>query len=165
MTPYFVEGRRARRRMHQQMAATWIDGLREIEAIQQDARASGAMRPAPMADDRPAHPQGLDRAKEVDGLPVEGTWQVASGATRGRSERIPSTSQLETWMRSYRTGRALRYQWLARCSNSAAARAHRHRRMSANPHANGGLICSATSPCRTFASTPLEVAKPAETFR
>ena len=84
-------------------------------------------------------PKGWTGPKVVDGLPVEGTWrahQVPLMETRTNAEH---RAQLEQWMRSYRpdelfdaTGRLIpELQSLAPTAD---------RRMSANPHANGGLL-------------------------
>ena len=80
--PHFVTGDDPAA-VHQQLAATLDEVLDDIAAIQHDARdAAGRPRrratagPPGVADDRAAHPEGLDRAEEVDGLPVEGTFRA-----------------------------------------------------------------------------------------
>ena len=84
-------------------------------------------------------PKGWTGPREVDGLPVEGTWrshQVPLAQTRTNPGH---RAQLEEWLRSYRpgelfdaTGRLVpELQELAPAGS---------RRMSANPHANGGLL-------------------------
>jgi xylulose-5-phosphate/fructose-6-phosphate phosphoketolase len=75
----------------------------------------------------------------VDGLPVEGTWrahQVPLDAARTNPEHL---AQLETWLRSYRAeelfdGSGALIPELAKLAPAG------DRRMSANPHANGGLL-------------------------
>ncbi len=107
--------------------------------IQHDARTNRNIeRPAwPMIVLRT--PKGWTGPKIVDGLPVEGTWrahQVPLAETRTNAEH---RAQLEEWLRSYRpeelfdaTGRLIpELQALAPAGS---------RRMSANPHANGGLL-------------------------
>ncbi len=125
--------------VHQQLAATFDHVLAEIRAIQQRAREGGdRARPRwPMIVLRT--PKGWTGPKEVDGLPVEGTWrahQVPLSEVREKPEHL---AQLEAWMRSYRPaelfdadGRPLPeiIDWLP----------HGARRMGANPHANGGLL-------------------------
>ena len=83
-------------------------------------------------------PKGWTGPKEVDGLPVEGTWR-APGAAGGRSGEARAPRALEEWMRSYRPEelfddagrpRADIVDWLPRGD----------RRMGANPHANGGRL-------------------------
>src|SRR5260221_11202771 len=62
--------------VHQQLAATFDHVLAEIRAIQQRAREGGdRARPRwPMIVVRT--PKGWTGPKEVDGLPVEGTWRA-----------------------------------------------------------------------------------------
>jgi xylulose-5-phosphate/fructose-6-phosphate phosphoketolase len=139
-TPHFVSGSDPAE-VHQQLAATLDGVLDDIAAIQQAARTPGAgpeQRPAwPMIVLRT--PKGWTGPKEVDGLPVEGTFrahQVPLAETRTNAEH---RTMLEAWMRSYRpeelfdaAGRLVpQLQALAPTGD---------RRMSANPHANGGRL-------------------------
>jgi xylulose-5-phosphate/fructose-6-phosphate phosphoketolase len=125
--------------VHQAFAAALDEALDEIAEIQRGAREEGNLeRPAwPMIVLRT--PKGWTGPKEVDGLPVEGTWrshQVPLAAVR---ENDDHRRRLEEWMRSYRpeelfddAGRLL--------PELAALAPEGDRRMSANPHANGGLL-------------------------
>ncbi len=136
--PYLVEGDDPAR-VHQELAATVDHALAEIRAIQRRARHDGdRTRPHwPMIVFRT--PKGWTGPKEVDGLPVEGTWrahQVPLAEVRDKPEHL---AQLEAWMRSYRpeelfdergAPRDEIVDWLPRGE----------RRMGANPHANGGLL-------------------------
>ncbi len=136
--PYFVSGDQPEL-MHRQMAQTLDTVLGEIHAIQRDARSNGfKQRPAwPMIVLR--SPKGWTGPKEVDGQPVEGTFrahQVPLGEVRSNPQHL---AMLEEWMRSYRPddlfdadGRLL--------PEIAALAPKGDRRMSANPHANGGLL-------------------------
>jgi len=136
--PYFVSGDDPTA-VHEQLAATLDAVLDDIARIQHDARtAPNTERPAwPMIVLRT--PKGWTGPKIVDGLPVEGTWrahQVPLADTHANAEH---RAQLEQWMRSYRpeelfdaTGQLIpELQALAPAGE---------RRMSANPHANGGLL-------------------------
>ena len=97
-------------------------------------------------------PKGWTGPREVDGLQVEGTWrshQVPVGAAR---EDTSHRAVLETWLRSYHPeelfdddGRLL--------PELRALPPVGERRMSANPHANGGELLR-TSSCPTSASSP-----------
>jgi xylulose-5-phosphate/fructose-6-phosphate phosphoketolase len=124
--------------VHQAMAAAMDQGLDEIARIQHRARDAGDQsRPRwPMIVLRT--PKGWTGPKVVDGVQVEGTF---------RAHQVPITDFekpdhlriLEDWMRSYRpqdlfdgSGRLVRE--LAALPPSGA------RRMSANPHANGGEL-------------------------
>jgi xylulose-5-phosphate/fructose-6-phosphate phosphoketolase len=150
--PYIVSGDDPAT-MHRLMTETLDTALDEIARIQTAARvAAGA--PAAAGDgiaaagalERPRWPmivlrtpKGWTGPKEVDGLPVEGTW---------RSHQVPLTkvredpvhlSALDEWLRSYRpeelfgeSGRLI--------PELRALPPTGERRMSANPHANGGLL-------------------------
>jgi xylulose-5-phosphate/fructose-6-phosphate phosphoketolase len=136
--PYFVEGHEPEG-MHQRMASTLETVVLDIRALQQDARdrGSGSRLIWPVLILRT--PKGWTGPKIVDGKPIEGTWrahQVPLAEVRSRPEHL---QLLETWMRSYRpdelfdTGGRL-------CPDLAALAPKGDRRMSANPHANGGLL-------------------------
>jgi xylulose-5-phosphate/fructose-6-phosphate phosphoketolase len=125
--------------VHAQLAATLDEVLDDIAAIQAAARHGGATtRPAwPMIVLRP--PKGWTGPKEVDGLPVEGAFrahQVPVAQTRTNPEH---RAVLERWMRSYRPEEL--FDATGTLIPELAALAPRGaRRMSANPHANGGLL-------------------------
>jgi xylulose-5-phosphate/fructose-6-phosphate phosphoketolase len=125
--------------VHQQLAATMDTVIGEIKAIQRRARRDGDLT-------RPAWPvivlktpKGWTGPKVVDGLPVEGTWrahQVPLDAARTNPEHL---AQLEEWMRSYRPGELFDADGRF-VPDLAALAPEGDRRMSANPHANGGLL-------------------------
>src|SRR4029078_13027661 len=98
---YFVEGDEPEA-MHQAMAATLDEITAEIRRIQHDAREGGSSEGPgwPMIVLRT--PKGWTGPKEVDGLPVEGTFrahQVPLAHTRTAPEH---RRMLEQWMHSYR---------------------------------------------------------------
>src|SRR5215472_8007405 len=136
--PYFVEGSEPGK-MHQLMAATLDTVIAEIRSLQKQARDSGkAERPRwPMIVLRT--PKGWTCPKEFEGHQLEGSWrahQVPLGDVRGNPA---SLKLLERWMRSYQPeelfdATARLREELRALSPSGA------RRMSANPHANGGLL-------------------------
>ena len=126
--------------VHQRFAGALDAALAEIAAIQTHARETGAepRRPRwPMIILRT--PKGWTGPKEVDGLPVEGTW---------RSHQVPMTDVrdnpdhlrlLEDWLRSYRPEELFDDE--GRLVTEIADLAPKgERRMSANPHANGGVL-------------------------
>ncbi|GLW64893.1 putative phosphoketolase [Actinomadura rubrobrunea] len=125
--------------MHRAMAAALDEALDEIARIQAAAR-SGALteRPRwPMIVLRT--PKGWTGPKEVDGLPVEGTWRSHQVPLAGVRDDPEHLAMLEAWLRSYRPeelfdadGRPV--PALRGCAPAG------ERRMSANPHANGGLL-------------------------
>ena len=125
--------------VHQLMAATLDQVIAEIRDIQHTARTRpGTARPAwPMIVLRTL--KGWTGPKEVGGVPVEGTWrahQVPLPAARSDPEQL---AQLEAWMRSYRPGELFGPGGTLDPDVAGLAPAG-DRRMSANQHANGGLL-------------------------
>ncbi|MGI8626843.1 MAG: phosphoketolase family protein [Geodermatophilaceae bacterium] len=138
--PHFVGGDDPRG-VHQQLAATLDRVLDDIAAIQQEARDGDrkqAVRPAwPMIVLRT--PKGWTGPKKVDGKAVEGTWrshQVPLAETRGNAKH---RAMLEQWLQSYRPEELFDADGRLVPQLQALA-PHGDRRMSANPHANGGLL-------------------------
>jgi xylulose-5-phosphate/fructose-6-phosphate phosphoketolase len=137
-TPHFVIGDDPQS-VHQQLALTMDTVLDEIKAIQDSARrGAGTVRPAwPMIVLQT--PKGWTGPKMVDGLPVEGTWRAHQVPLAGTRTNREHRDQLEQWMRSYRpeelfdaTGRLM--------PQLQALAPQGLRRISANPHTNGGLL-------------------------
>jgi xylulose-5-phosphate/fructose-6-phosphate phosphoketolase len=125
--------------VHQEMAATLDSIVTEIHDIQRRAREGGETgRPRwPVLVLRT--PKGWTGPKFVDGLPVEGTWrahQVPISAARTNPEHL---RQLEEWMRSYHPAELFDPGGTLVPEIARLAPAD-YRRMSANPHANGGLL-------------------------
>lgn len=136
--PYFVEGSDPTE-MHQKMAATLDAAVAEIRAIWQRTRASGQPeRPRwPMIVLRA--PKGWTGPKEIGGHKVEGTWrshQVPFSDVRGNPANL---KLLESWMRSYKPETLFDEKGALRPELKALAPTGA-RRMSASPHANGGLL-------------------------
>ncbi len=136
--PYFVSGDDPAV-MHQQMAATMDAVIAEIGEIQRAARSGGATeRPRwPMIVLR--SPKGWTGPKEVDGLPSENSWrshQVPFGEVRTNPVHL---ALLEKWLRSYRPEELFDADG-ALIPELAELPPRSYRRMSANPHANGGLL-------------------------
>lgn len=126
-------------RVHRQLAAALDDAFDDIAAIQHAARAGeNSARPVwPMIVLRT--PKGWTGPKVVDGKKVEGTWrshQVPLADTHDSAER---RRQLEQWLRSYRPDELFDDNGTLRAELRALAPTG-DRRMSANPHANGGLL-------------------------
>jgi xylulose-5-phosphate/fructose-6-phosphate phosphoketolase len=136
--PYFVEGDDPAA-MHELMAATLEKIVAEIKRIQADARRGGVKeRPRwPMIVLRT--PKGWTCPKEIDGKRVEGFWrahQVPISEIRGNPAHLRI---LEDWMKSYRPQELFDENGALR-EEIAALAPKGERRMSANPHANGGLL-------------------------
>ncbi|WP_205325467.1 phosphoketolase [Glycomyces sp. YM15] len=141
--PHLVEGDDPAT-IHRALAATLDAAFDRIAAIQHEARSGAAT--APGSADRPRWPmiilrtpKGWTGPRELDGLPVEGTWrshQVPLGSVR---EEPAQLAALEDWLRSYHP------EELFDATGAPAAelrvQAPRgEKRMSASPHANGGLL-------------------------
>ncbi|MEU4509670.1 phosphoketolase family protein [Nonomuraea wenchangensis] len=138
---------------HEEMAATLDLCWEEMAAYK-----AGDVPRLPMIILRT--PKGWTGPKEVDGKPVEGTWrahQVPLAAVRDNPAHL---AMLEEWMRSYRPeelfgpdGRPV--------EEIVATVPDGPRRMSANPHANGGELLE---PLRLpdFRAYAVEVKAPAD---
>jgi xylulose-5-phosphate/fructose-6-phosphate phosphoketolase len=124
--------------VHQAMAETFDAVLDEVDRIRSAARAGATARPRwPMIILRT--PKGWTGPKEVDGKPVEGTWrshQVPMADVRTNPAHL---GLLEDWMRSYRPDELFDEAGTLQPELAALAPTGA-RRMSANPHANGGLL-------------------------
>jgi xylulose-5-phosphate/fructose-6-phosphate phosphoketolase len=137
-TPHFVEGHEPAE-MHRLMAQTLDTVITDIRQIHVDARVRGIgarpMWPMIVLDS----PKGWTGPREVDGKRVEGTFrahQVPLSDPRGNPTHL---RQLESWLRSYRPEELFDAQGTLRPELRALA-PRGERRMSANPHANGGLL-------------------------
>jgi xylulose-5-phosphate/fructose-6-phosphate phosphoketolase len=137
-TPYVVEGDDPKL-MHQQMASVMEDCVLEIRQIQQQARAGEKAARArwPMIVLR--SPKGWTGPKEVDGHKVEGFWRAHQVPLAAVHDNPAHLKQLEAWLRSYRPQEL--FDDKGRLIAELKALAPKgSRRMSANPHANGGLV-------------------------
>jgi xylulose-5-phosphate/fructose-6-phosphate phosphoketolase len=137
-TVYWVEGDDPKL-VHRQLAATLDTVIGEIHDIWRRAREQGDVsRPAWPAIVLKT-PKGWTGPKVVDGKPVEGTWrahQVPMGEARTNAEH---RALLESWMRSYHAEELFDSAGALRPEIAELAPSGQ-RRMSANPHANGGLL-------------------------
>ena len=136
--PIFVEGEEPRD-MHQKMAAAMDECHRQIRAIQDDARSNGfSKRPTwPMIVLR--SPKGWTGPKTVDGHKVEGSWRAHQVPLKDVRSKPAQLQQLEDWLKSYRPEELFDQQGRLLPELRAIAPKGK-RRMSANPHANGGLL-------------------------
>jgi xylulose-5-phosphate/fructose-6-phosphate phosphoketolase len=136
--PYFVEGDDPAL-MHQQMASVMETCIKEIQAHQQHARQTGKAERViwPMIILR--SPKGWTGPKEVDGNKVEGFWRAHQVPLSGVHSSDAQRDMLESWMRSYQP-EALFDDNGVLLTKYRALLPKRERRMSANPHANGGLL-------------------------
>lgn len=137
-TPIFVEGNDPER-MHQEMAQALEAAIQSIKDIQQNARTNNDIsRPRwPMIVLR--SPKGWTGPKTVDGHQVENSWRAHQVPISKPAENPEHLAQLESWLRSYQPETL--FDAKGRLLPELAELAPRGtRRMSANPHANGGLL-------------------------
>jgi xylulose-5-phosphate/fructose-6-phosphate phosphoketolase len=119
--------------VHQAFAAALDEALDWIEAAK---RAAGRPR-WPLIVLRT--PKGWTGPKEVDGVPVEGTWRSHQVPVLAARENPDHLRILEEWLRSYRADEL--FDEHGRLVRELAELPPRgDRRMSANPHANGGVL-------------------------
>ncbi len=136
--PHFVSGDDPEL-VHQLLAAKLECVADDIAAIQREARAGNT-------DDLPSWPmivlrtpKGWTGPKMVDGLKIEGTFrahQVPLAETRNNADH---RKMLQDWMLSYRP-EELFDESGALVPQLQALAPTGERRMSANPHTNGGLL-------------------------
>jgi xylulose-5-phosphate/fructose-6-phosphate phosphoketolase len=147
-TPYFVEGDEPEK-MHRLMAGTLDAVIEEIRRIQSEARApsspalgkwgtGGAQRPRwPMIVLRT--PKGGTCPKEIDGKRCEGYWRSHQVPMGEMHENPKHVKLLEQWMKAYKPQEL--FDATGRLKPELAALAPKgERRMSANPHGNGGIL-------------------------
>jgi len=137
-TPYFVEGDNPAL-MHQKMAATLDQAISEIRRHQKTARDTNTpFRPRwPMIVLR--SPKGWTGPKEIKGHKVEGSWRSHQVPIADVRDNPASLKLLEDWLRSYKPDEL--FDRNGRLVQELRALAPKGtRRMSANPHANGGLL-------------------------
>jgi len=136
--PYLVEGDDPAA-MHRLMAQTLDRVFDEIRSIQTEARQGRVShRPIwPMIILKT--PKGWTGPKEVDGLKTEGFWRSHQVPFAEMATRPDHVKLLESWMKSYRP-EELFDDHGSLTTEIAALAPKGDRRMSSNPHANGGLL-------------------------
>jgi len=135
--PYFVEGREPEE-VHRQLAGVLDTAIGEIREIWTDARTNGNLnRPAwPMIVFRT--PKGWTCPAEIDGKKCEDYWR-SHQVPMGEMDKLEHIQILEQWMKSYRPEELFDDDGRFKAEIAALAPAG-NRRMSDNPHANGGLL-------------------------
>jgi xylulose-5-phosphate/fructose-6-phosphate phosphoketolase len=135
-TPYCVEGDDPEI-VHQLFADALDRCYAQIKAIQNEARAKGSQaRPSwPMIILRT--PKGWTGPKEVDGVPIEGTFRAHQVPLANVRENPEHLKLLEAWMRSYRPDELFDRQGQL-VAELAQLTPKDSRRMGASPHVNGG---------------------------
>ena len=144
--PIFVEGREVAG-VHRDFEATLAEAHRMIKGIQGSARGVRNSRGSRFErTPRPTWPaivlrtpKGWTGPREVDGVPVEGTFRAHQVPLSGVRENPEHLAQLESWLRSYRP-EALFDAEGRLVTELAELAPEGGKRMSASPHANGGLL-------------------------
>lgn len=137
-TPYFVSGDDPEI-VHQQFAGTLDRCFDMIRGIQAHARETGEAKRAhwPMIVLRT--PKGWTGPDAIDGRRIEGFWRAHQVPVTNVREDHDRLALLESWLQSYRPGELFdeRGRLIPELKELAPKG---DRRMSANPHANGGRL-------------------------
>ena len=139
--PHVVEGDDPAK-MHPLMAQVTEDCVNEIRAIQKKARSA----PKGSAPERPRWPmiilrtpKGWTCPKEIDGHKLEGSWRAHQMPVLDPKTNPAHLKLVEKWMRSYKPEEL--FDESGRLIEELRAMAPvGQRRITANPHANGGLL-------------------------
>jgi xylulose-5-phosphate/fructose-6-phosphate phosphoketolase len=135
--PHFVEGHDPQK-MHRLMASTLDAVIRDIHRIKAAARRDGVKkRPLwPMIVLRT--PKGWTCPKQIDGKRTEDYWR-SHQVPMGDMDKPSHIKILEQWMKSYKPEELFTKTGGFNPALAELAPKGAHR-MSANPHANGGLL-------------------------
>src|SRR5216683_2112783 len=140
-TPHVVEGDDPDK-MHAKMAEVMEGCVLEIRAIQEKARKAPKGQPI----ERPKWPmiilrtpKGWTGPKEVDGHKVEGFWRAHQIPILDPQTNPAHLAEVEAWLRSYRPEEL--FDESGKLIEELREMAPKGtRRITANPHANGGLL-------------------------
>lgn len=126
--------------MHHRFAEALVDAYTRIAEIQRTAREAGSL------DRRPQWPlivlrtpKGWTGPDVVDGIKVSGSWRSHQVPLSGVKNNPEHLQVLDTWLRSYRP-EELFDESGAPVERVLAANPEGKLRMSASPHANGGVL-------------------------
>ena len=136
--PYFVEGSEAES-MHQAMAATLDQCFEDIRLIQERARQKNDLKRAPWPMIILRTPKGWTGPKLVDGHKVEGTWRAHQVPLAQLEKKPEHLQQLEDWLKGYHPEKLFDENGTL-CKELRELAPVGNSRMSANPHANGGIL-------------------------
>jgi xylulose-5-phosphate/fructose-6-phosphate phosphoketolase len=146
--------------MHQRFAQVLAEAWGRIRAIQQAARNGSGDGPRP---NWPLiilrTPKGWTGPREVDGVAVEGTWRAHQVPLSGVRDNPEHLALLQEWLESYRPEEL--FDATGAPVGSVRDQAPRgDLRMSATPHANGGLLTRDLD-LPDFRDYAVDVARPA----
>jgi xylulose-5-phosphate/fructose-6-phosphate phosphoketolase len=165
--PYFVEGDEPEA-MHRAMASTLERCILEIRAIQQAARhqhlTPGASTDQPTRPRWPMivlrSPKGWTGPHVVDGHQVEGTWRAHQIPILDPKNSPEDFKALQAWLESYKAHEL--FDEAGKLIPELRAMAPEgSRRITANPHANGGLLLKPLS-LPDFRDFAIEVQEPGQ---
>jgi xylulose-5-phosphate/fructose-6-phosphate phosphoketolase len=162
-TPYFIEGDDPES-VHQLFASALDDCFSRIRQIQKEFRTNpnkkkDQPRPSwPMIVLRT--PKGWTCPKEVDGVPIEGTFRAHQVPISTVCENPEHLKMLEAWMRKYRPDELFDKDGRL-VAELAALAPDGNRRMGASPHVNGGRLLKALD-LPDFAQYALSIPGPGE---
>ncbi|KIZ17128.1 phosphoketolase family protein [Streptomyces natalensis] len=125
--------------VHDALAAAMDRALDRIGDIQRRARSGGETERPHWPAIVLRTPKGWTGPREVDGLPVEGTWRAHQVPLAGVRDHVDHRRQLEGWLRSYRPEELFDAAGAPR-PDVLACVPEGSRRLGASPHANGGLL-------------------------
>lgn len=157
---HFVEGNDPMQ-MHQAFAETLDTCYASIRSYQEDARQHGFKGVPRWPAIVLRTPKGWTGPKEVDGLPIEGTFRAHQVPVADVKTKPEHLQILEGWMRGYHPEELFSEQGRLIPELEALA-PQGDRRMGANPHANGGkLLVNLDIPDFTDSEYAIAVSKPA----
>lgn len=136
--PYFVVGKEPDR-MHELMAKTLDKVIKEIKAIQEEARQTKSAKRVRWPMIVLQTPKGWTGPKEIDGKKTEGFWRSHQVPLSEMATKPAHIKLLEKWMKSYRPEELFDKNGKLFSELARLAPSGKHR-MGANPHANGGLL-------------------------
>jgi xylulose-5-phosphate/fructose-6-phosphate phosphoketolase len=163
-TPYFVEGDDPEI-VHQLFAGALDRCYARIREIQKDSRTKdrptttdSTLRSWPMIILRT--PKGWTCPKEVDGIPIEGTFRAHQVPLSTVCENPEHLKMLEAWMRKYRPDELFDKEGRL-IAELAALAPDGNLRMGASPHVNGGRLLKALD-LPDFANYALSIPGPGQ---
>ena len=144
--------------VHARMAEVLDTAHDRIREIQRLARDDGDLERRPWPMILLVTPKGWTGPSSVDGVQVEGTWRSHQVPLAGTRDNDEHRAMLEQWMSSYRPEELFGEDG-ALVPDLRELAPQGARRMSANPHANGGLLRRPLD-LPSFATAAVDVAEP-----
>src|SRR5687768_2452228 len=137
--PLYVDKEATSEATHSSMARTLDAALARIREIQSQARREGFKTRPRWPAIVMQTPKGWTGPSEVDGIAIEDNWRSHQVPLAALAEKPQHLGMLEAWMRSYKPEELFTPEGRLQPDLRALAPQGR-RRMSDNPHANGGML-------------------------